>query len=149
MKIKLLTVFSLFLYGQAFAQADKFYATTDADNAKELEAKMPDEIEILGSKNNQSVIFISKKGAEFLHHNVVTHGPGYVYKSSKEEALSAIYKAKKTNKVLAFTIDQNAAVTATIAKVNADNIKSHIQVLENYGTRHHLTAKAQSAVAIL
>ena len=146
MKIKLLTVFSLFLYGQAFAQADKFYATTDAENAKELKAKMPDEIEILGSKNNQSVIFISKKGAEFLHHNVVTHGPGYVYKSSKEEALSAIYKAKKANKVLAFTIDQNAAVTAVIAKVNADNIKSHIQVLENYGTRHHLTAKAQTAV---
>lgn len=29
---------------------------------------------------------------------------------------------------------------------NADNIKAHIQVLENYVTRHHTTAKVQTAV---
>lgn len=146
MKIKLLSVFSLFLFSQAFAQTDRFYATTDSENANELKAKFPNEIEIVGASGNQSAIFLTEKAAEFLHHNVVTHGPGYVYKSSKEEALSAINKAKKSNKILAFTIDQNSAVNSAIAKVSADNIKAHIQVLENYGTRQHTTAKAQTAV---
>lgn len=146
MKQKLLSVLSLVLFSQAFAQSDKFYATTDSENAKELKARFPQEIEIVGVSGNQSAIFLTKNAAEFLHHNVVTHGPGYVYKSSKEEALSAINKTKKSNKVLAFTIDQNAAVASAIAKVSADNIKAHIQVLENYGTRHHTTAKAQTAV---
>lgn len=146
MKLKLLSILSLVVFNQAFAQSDKFYATTDSENAKELKEKFPEDIEIVGSTGNQSAIFLNKKAAEFLHHNVVTHGPGYVYKSSKEEALSAINKAKRTNKILAFTIDQDAAVTSAIAKVSADNIKNHIQVLENYGTRHHTTAKAQTAV---
>jgi len=146
MKLKLFSILSLVVFNQAFAQSDKFYATTDSENAKELKEKFPEDIEIVGSTGNQSAIFLNKKAAEFLHHNVVTHGPGYVYKSSKEEALSAINKAKKTNKILAFTIDQDAAVTSAIAKVSADNIKNHIQVLENYGTRHHTTAKAQTAI---
>ena len=146
MKLKLLSILSLVVFSQAFAQSDKFYATTDSENAKELKEKFPEDIEIVGSIGNQSAIFLNKKAAEFLHHNVVTHGPGYVYKSSKEEALSAINKTKKTNKILAFTIDQDAAVTSAIAKVSVENIKNHIQVLENYGTRHHTTAKAQTAV---
>ena len=146
MKLKLLSILSLVVFSQAFAQSDKFYATTDSENAKELKEKFPEDIEIVGSTGNQSAIFLNKKAAEFLHHNVVTHGPGYVYKSSKEEALSAINKTKKTNKILAFTIDQDATVTSAIAKVSVENIKNHIQVLENYGTRHHTTAKAQTAV---
>ena len=146
MKLKLLSIFSLVLFNQAFAQTDKFYATTDSENALELKAKMPDEVEIISSANNQSVIFLSKEAAEFLHHNVLTHGPGYVYKSSQQEALKAISHTKRSNKVLAFTIDQDALVNSAIAKVNADNIKAHIQVLENYGTRHHASAKAQTAV---
>lgn len=146
MKLKLLSIFSLVLFSQAFAQSNKFYATTDSENAKELKEKLPEEIEIVGATGNQSAVFLTKKAAEFLHHNVITHGPGYVYKSSKEEALSAINKAKKSNKILEFTIDQDVAVNSAIAKVSADNIKAHIQVLENYGTRHHTTAKAQTAV---
>jgi bacterial leucyl aminopeptidase len=146
MKLKLLSILSLVLFNQAFAQSDKFYATTDSENAKELKEKFPDEIEIIASSNNSSAVYLTKKAAEFLHHNVITHGPGYVYKSSEEQALSAINKIKKVNKILAFTIDQDAVVTSAIAKVNADNIKTHIQTLENYGTRHHTTAKAKTAV---
>ncbi len=146
MKLKLLSILSFVVYNQAFAQSDRFYATTDSENAKELKEKFPGDVEIVGSAGNQSALFLNKEAAEFLHHNVVTHGPGYVYKSSKEEALAAINKARKANRILAFTIDQDAAVTSAIAKVNSDNIKNHIQVLENYGTRHHTTAKAQTAV---
>lgn len=146
MKIKLLSILFIALFQQTFAQTEKFYATTDSDNAKELKEKFPNEIEIMGASGNQSAVLLTEKAAEFLHHNVITHGPGYVYKSSKEEALSAITKTKKSNKVLAFTIDQSAAVNSAIAKVSAENIKTHIQILENYGTRYHLTAKAKTAV---
>jgi len=146
MKLKLLSILSLVLFNQAFAQSGKFYATTDSENAKELKVKFPNEIEIISATGNQSAVYLTEKAAKFLHHNVITHGPGYVYKSSREEALSSINKSKKSNKVLSFTIDQNAAVNSAIAKVSADNIKAHIQVLENYGTREHTTAKAQTAV---
>ena len=146
MKLKLLSVLSLVLFNQAFAQSDKFYATTDKKNAAELKDKMPTEIDIISSNDNESVIYLSKKAADFLHHNVITHGPGYVYKSSEQEALKAINKTKKSNKILDFTITQDVLVNSAIAKVSADNIKNHIQVLENYGTRLHTSAKAQTAV---
>lgn len=146
MKLKLLPIFSLALFNQAFAQSEKFYATTDAKNAVELKALMPDEVDILNSNDKESVVFLSPKAAEFLHHNVITHGPGYIYKSSEQEALSSLSKSKKSNRVLDFTINQDALVNSAIAKVNADNIKSHIQVLEAYGTRRHNTAQAQTSV---
>ncbi len=146
MKLKLLSVLSLVVFSQAFAQSDKFYATTDSEYAKALQKQFPDEVDIISSTDNSSAVFLTRNAAEFLHHNVITHGPGYVYKSSREEALSAINKSKRSNKVLNFTIDQDAIVISAIAKVSADNIKNHIQVLENYGTRHHTTAKAKTAV---
>lgn len=146
MKLKLLSILSLALFNQAFAQSEKFYATTDAKNARELKALMPDEVDILNSNDKESVIFVSPKAAEFLHHNVITHGPGYIYKSSEQEALNSLKKSKKSNKVLDFTIDQDVAVNNAISKVNADNIKNHIQVLEAYGTRRHNTTQAQTSV---
>ena len=146
MKLKLLPILSLALFNQAFAQSEKFYATTDAKNAVELKALMPDEVDILNSNDQESVVFLSPKAAEFLHHNVITHGPGYIYKSSEQEALSSLSKSKKSNRILDFTINQDVVVNAAIAKVNADNIKNHIQVLEAYGTRRHNTAQAKTSV---
>lgn len=146
MKLKLLPILSLTLFNQAFAQSEKFYATTDAKNATELKALMPNEVDIINSNDKESVIFMSPKAAEFLHHNVITHGPGYIYKSSEKEAVSSLSKSKKSNRVLDFTINQDAAVNNAIARVNADNIKNHILVLEAYGTRRHNTAQAKTSV---
>ena len=87
MKLKLLSIVSLAIFQQTFAQSEKFYATTDAKNAAELKSIMPNEIDIIQSVDDESVIFLSPKAAEFLHHNVITHGPGYVYTSSEQEAL--------------------------------------------------------------
>lgn len=146
MRIKLLSILSIALFGQLSAQSEKFYATTDAKNAVELKSKMPNEVEVISSNDNEAVVFLSPKAAQFLHHNVITHGPGYIYKSSEQEALSAINRSPKSNRVLAFTIDQDALVMSAIAKVNADHIKGHIQVLEAYGTRRHNTSQAQTSV---
>ncbi len=146
MKLNLLSGISmLFVFGQLFGQHKEFYATTDAQNAKDLKAIFPEKVEILEINNQQAAIFLTDDAANYLHKNVLTHGPGYVYKSSREEAISAINKTKKANKVLAFSITEDAAVNTAISKVNADNIKNHIQILENYGTRRHTTAQAQTA----
>ena len=83
MRAKLLSVLSLSLIIQISAQSEKFYATTDAKNALELKSKMPDEVEIISGNDKETVVFLSQTAAEFLHHNVITHGPGYVYKSSE------------------------------------------------------------------
>lgn len=146
MNKKLLSIFAFALIVQISAQSEKFYATTDSNNALELKSKMPDEVEIVQTNDKESVVFLSQKGAEFLHHNVITHGPGYVYKSTVGEALTAINQNRKSSKVLAFTIDQDALVNSAISKVNAENIKSHIQIMEAYGTRRHNTTQAKTSV---
>ncbi len=146
MKIKLFSFLSIALFGQISAQSGKFYATTDAANAAELKSKMPAEIDVVRSDSKESVVFISPKAAEFLHHNVITHGPGYVYKSSEQDALSSLGQSRKSNRILDFTIDQDVMVGSAISKVNADNIKSHIQIMEAYGTRRHNTPQAQTSV---
>lgn len=147
MNLKLLSGLSLaLLFSQGFAQSQKFYATTDGKSATALKEKFPEEIQILNMNDDHAAVYISEKAAEFLHHNVITHGPGYVYKSSADEALSTIDVKKKSNKVLDFTISQDALVNQAINLVVADNIKNHIQVLEAYGTRRHTTTQAQTSV---
>lgn len=146
MKLKILSSIGLFLLcGHFFAQ-QKFYATTDAKNAQELKTIFPQEVEIIGIENQQAAVYLTENAAHYLHKNVLTHGPGYVYKSSKEEAQNAISKVQKSHKILDFTITQNALVNTAISQVNAENIKNHIQILQNYGTRRHTTPQAQTSV---
>lgn len=132
-------------FSQIFAQHQEFYATTDADDALKLKESFPD-VQIIATKDQHSAVFLTKEAAEFLHHNVLTHGPGYVYKSSKEEAIATINQVRRANKVVQFTINQDALVNSAINLVNAENIKNHIQILENYGTRRHTTPQAQTSV---
>ena len=146
MKLKILSSIGLFLLcGHFFAQ-QKFYATTDAKNAQELKTIFPQEVEIIGIENQQAAVYLTENAAHYLHKNVLTHGPGYVYKSSKEEAQNAISKVQKSHKILDFSITMDAMVNTAISQVNAENIKNHIQILQNYGTRRHTTPQAQTAV---
>jgi len=146
MKLKLLSSAGLFLLcGHFFAQ-QKFYATTDAKNAQELKTIFPEKVQIISINNQQAALYLTEDAAHYLHKNVLTHGPGYVYKSTKEEAENAIYKTQKSHKILDFTITQDAVVNTAISQVNAENIKNHIQILQDYGTRKHNTSQAQTAV---
>ncbi len=146
MKTKLSISFGLLLISFfGFAQ-ERFYATTDAKNAEELKRIFPEEIQILEVKNQSAAVYLTEKAAHYLHKNVITHGPGYVYKNSAEEAKKAVNIAQKRSSVLALTIDQDAIVQSAINQVNADNIKNHIQTLQNYGTRRHNTTQAQTSV---
>lgn len=128
------------------AQTQKFYATMDVENANDLAKKFPNEMEILRVNNQQAVVYMSEAAGAFLHKNILGHGPGYVYKVSKEAALEAVSTVAKSNAVVNFSISEDALVNTAIGKVNAANIKNQIQQLENYTTRKHNTSQAQTAV---
>ena len=114
-KITFLFLFLLFS-GNFLAQENSFYATMDANDALELQKELPNEIQIIATKQNQSAVFISEKAAHAMHRNVITHGPGYVFKASKKLAVKSIEpKPVKTNRsVLAFTINQDVAVAEAL-----------------------------------
>jgi len=134
---------------QIFAQSDKIFATTDRISAEKLMAQFPDEVSILQTNGNSAAIEVTKNAAHYLHDFVDTHGPGYVYKPNLESALSAIFQQKNTKAVLNFTISEDQWVNAAINEVNAENIRNHIQILENYGTRKHTTQEAKNAASDL
>lgn len=146
-KITSLLLFLLFS-GILFAQEGPFYATMDATDANNLKKEMPQEIQIIAIKQNQAAVYISEEAAHAMHRNVVTHGPGYVFKASEELALKAIEPkpAKKQRRVLDFTINQDAAVAEAIEMVNAQNIEDQIIELQDYGTRFHTKPEAEQAV---
>jgi leucyl aminopeptidase len=66
MKLKLLSVLSLVLFNHAFAQSEKFYATTDSENAKELKAKFPGEIDIVGVEETSPQFILQKMLLNFF-----------------------------------------------------------------------------------
>ncbi|MDR2206380.1 MAG: M20/M25/M40 family metallo-hydrolase [Flavobacteriaceae bacterium] len=144
--------FKKLLYGFLICSAvlnlqaqEKFYATMDANDAIALQQKFPNEVQIIDSKNLQSAVYITENAAEFLHKNILTHGPGYIFKANKENALQAINFIKTENKVLNFSITEDVLVNQAINMVNTENIKNHIQILENYGTRRENTAEGTQA----
>tara|TARA_R100000306_G_scaffold1332_2_gene3619 strand:- start:42678 stop:44129 length:1452 start_codon:yes stop_codon:yes gene_type:complete len=147
-KITLLFVF-LMTTAVFLAQEQPFYATMDATDAVELQKELPEDIQIIATKQNQSAVFISEKAAHALHRNVLTHGPGYVFKASEEKALQSIEpkKPKTERRVLDFTINQDAAVAEALDLVNAQNIEDQILELQAYGTRFH--TKPQAAQSVL
>lgn len=132
--------------------SERFYATADAKDALALKKEFPQDIHIIATKHGISAIKLTKFGAHELHHKVLVHGPGYVYKGSKASALAALEnpplsKANKRTKAFAYTIDQDAKVQQSLGLVNNLNIENTILSLVNYGTRYHTTnAARQSAI---
>lgn len=148
--MKKITLLFVFLMTNAvfLAQEQPFYATMDANDAVELQKELPEDIQIIATKQHQSAVFISEKAAHAMHQNVVTHGPGYVFKASEEKALKAIEpkEPKTERRVLDFTIDQDAAVAEALDLVNAQNIEDQILELQAYGTRYHTKPQAEQSV---
>ncbi len=147
MKLHLLTSTLALVAGSYFyAQNQAFYATMDAENAKDLSKKFPTEIKIIQVEKNQAAVQLTENAGHYLHKNILGHGPGFVYKANQNEALQTISTTAKSNTVINFDITQDPVVQSAINLVNAENIKNHIQVLENYTTRKHNTPQALTAV---
>jgi len=131
-----------------FAQSDKrFYATMNVVDAQALKTDIPNEIDIVATKQNEAAVFMSSEAAHKLHDRILVHGPGYIFKASKNDALQALEKQGITNSriVMPFTITEDATVTQMLEVINTQNIEDHILELENYGTRYHNRAEATQA----
>lgn len=147
MKKIILLSLAILLNISLFAQdSDRFYATMARQDARELKEDIPDEIDILTEKGNEAVVFMSPSAAELLHDRILVHGPGYIFKSSYDEAISSINKTiTTTSSRMAFTITEDAKVSEALALMNVQNIEDHILELENYGTRYHTLAQGTQA----
>lgn len=136
-------------FSNMYSQQKKFYATLETKDALKLKEDAPKEITIISSLNGFSAVKLSDNAAEKLHHMILTHGPGFIYEASKEDALKTIYKLenrKRSQKKASYSISENQLVNQGINLVDNINIANHIKELENYGTRYHTTQKARQSV---
>ena len=156
-KVKLITFLSLFLWtglslqAQTAANTEVVYGTMDAGAALKLKKEFPEDIKILGTNNGSSAVLLTESGTEEAHHISKTHGPGYVYEVSEQNAIKSIstttsyqsYAAKKA--APAYKIDQADLVATAMDLVDNTKIATQIVALENFGTRYHTTSKAAEA----
>lgn len=129
-------------------EASSFYATMDANDASQLKTELPNEIDILATERDQSAVFISRKAALEMQNGPLLHGPGYVFKSSKEQAINSIAVdiINQNNKNVLFSITEDVLVSEALELISTQNIEDEILILEGYGTRYHTTASASQAV---
>lgn len=147
---RLLPLLLLFLITVTLTAQEKsfFYATMDAGNAKEMKKDFPNDIEILAVKRNVAAVYLSEDASHILHDKILTHGPGFVFKATKEKAIAGleIEYGKPKNMRGNFTITEDAVVLQALDLVNTQNIEDHILTLEAYSTRYHTYASAEQAV---
>lgn len=150
MRNALLNLFTFFILcaGIQAQETSSFFATMDAKDAIQLQLELPNEINIIATKNNQSAVFISEYAALEIAENMMLHGPGYVFKGSQELAIKALDKdyLSQQNRTLSFTITENIIVQEAIDMVDVINIENEIINLQNYGTRYHTKPSATEAV---
>lgn len=124
-----------------------FYATMDAIDAQVLSATHPSVISIISSNDKEAVVYINDEGAQIVHENVLQHGPGYVYKSTLEDALESlstnVYEPQRN---AVFTIDQEGTVEVALEVIDPAFIEADILALQAYGTRYHTRPSAEQAV---
>jgi len=123
------------------------FAKMETENAQLLKNKAPDSIQILSSKDNLSIINFHPILAEKLHDKF-GHGHGYIYQSSKEEAINSLDSKRVSKKATAYnyTISENAFITAILNEVDENEIEKNILLLENFKTRFHTRLEANEAV---
>jgi len=125
-----------------------FYATMQRTDAKQLKAEFPNDVVIVASKGVQSAVYLSEYAAHELHKNIVTHGPGYLFMSSKQKALDQLEKNlnAKTKSSFVYSLSEATLVDQALALIDIANIEAKILTLEGYGTRYHTKPSAQTAV---
>jgi leucyl aminopeptidase len=122
------------------------FATMDADDALYIKHLFPDEISIFESRDGQAAVLLSEEVIHKIHDNVKTHGPGYIFRASKEEALRSLHRVARRNPLVDFTITEDAFVNECLDLVNGTNIENDILDLQQYGTRYHNRSQAVQAV---
>ncbi len=145
-KFLILAIIALIAFNSYSQETSNFYATMSLQDARELKKDLPNEVEILAEKRNEAAVYLTPLAGHKLHDRVLVHGPGYIFKSSLEEAIAALDKPKRTpQNRLAFSITEDALVNQTLGLINTQNIEDQILELEAYGTRYHNRPSATQA----
>lgn len=142
-----LVIIALIAFSSYSQETNNFYATMSLQDAMELKKDLPNEVEILAKRRNEAAVYMTPNAGHTLHDRVLVHGPGYIFKSSLEEAILSLESPVReaSNNRQAFTITEDVLVNQTIDLINTQNIEDHILELENYGTRYHNRAAATQA----
>ncbi len=129
-------------------ERSSFYATMDSNDAEKLKMELPQEIEIITTYKGQSAVLLTEYAANELQENLILHGPGYVFKGSKEQAVKSLENdfLSQTREITNFTITEDVMVNAALDLVQEINIENEILELEGYGTRYHTKTSASQAV---
>lgn len=138
--------FLLFTVATNAQNGTSFHATMDANDAISFKALFPNDMQILDIQGRQAAVIISEEIAHEIHDNVITHGPGYIFRASEEKALLALNREPRRNSTLDFTITEDIFVNECLDLVNGQNIEDNILELQNYGTRYHTKSQAVQAV---
>jgi leucyl aminopeptidase len=129
-------------------ESSSFYATMDSSDAERLKMELPQEIEIIATRNDQSAVLLSEYAANELQQNLIKHGPGYVFRGTLDMAIESLEKdiPTQTDKTIIYTITEDVLVNEALDMVQEINIENEILELEGYGTRYHTKASASQAV---
>lgn len=122
------------------------FATMDAEDAIYIKHLFPEEITIFESRDGQAAVLLSEEVIHRIHDNVKTHGPGYIFRPSKEKALQSLNRVSRRNPLVDFTITEDAFVNECLDLVEGANIETDILDLQQYGTRYHNRSQAVQAV---
>lgn len=138
--------FLLFTIPLMAQQELSIYGTMDAVDALSIKELYPNEISILASKDNQAAVFLSEEVTHKIHDHVKTHGPGYIFRASKEKAIESLEPTVRRSTLIDYTITEDTFVNECLDLVNGTNIENDILNLQGYGTRYHTTSQAVQAV---
>ncbi len=122
------------------------YASMQAEHAIELKNQHPLAIDILASNNDLATVYIDPEVAHLLHQKILSHGPGYLYHSSLNEANALLNRPNlEARNILNYTITEQDYVNQILNSVDGSNIQATILTLEDYGTRYHTNPIANIA----
>lgn len=138
--------FLLFSITTIAQNGTSFYATMDANDAISFKALFPNDLQILDIKGKQAAVMLTEEVAHEVHDNVITHGPGYIFRASEEKALQALSREPRRNTMIDYTITEDVFVNECLDLVDGQNIEDNILELQDYGTRYHTKSQAAQAV---
>lgn len=146
---KLTTGILLFLLlpiGLLAQSTPAIYATMDAADAVSFKALYPDAMEILATTDSQAAVLLSEEVTHHIHDNVITHGPGYIFRPSEAKAIAALNPVVRRGTTIEYTITEDVFVNECLDLVDGNNIENDILNLQNYGTRFHTKPQAEQSV---
>lgn len=140
------SIFFLLILSFIYAQDSGIHATMDTEEALYFNALYPEKVRILSSNEKESAVILLEGADEIIRESVQTHGSGFIFRPSGEQALQYIELQARPFTELEYTITEDELVNHCLDLVDVSKIEETILTLEGYGTRYHTKPQAEQAV---